>query len=120
MPSRPSASSASAFDVTASNVINQKVGMLFYSFAAASTPFQGGYRCAHAPVRRTPLQNSGGNAPPDDCSGTFTYDFNARVQSGIDPNLVTAGTVYSQYWYRDGAASFGTGLTNGLQFTIGL
>jgi hypothetical protein len=112
--------STGAFLVNASNVINQKSGLLFYGFAPSSAPFQGGVKCVSAPIRRTPLQQSGGTVGPDDCTGTYSIDFNNFIQVGGDPNLILGATVYSQYWYRDGAdlSGFGTGLTNGLQFSI--
>jgi choice-of-anchor B domain-containing protein len=117
-----SASSAASFDVSCSNVINQKGGTLFYGATPTSTPFQGGTKCVASPVRRTGVQNSGGNTGPDDCSGVLSIDFNARIQSGIDAALVPGATVFAQFWYRDGAdpTGFGTGLSDALQFTIGL
>jgi hypothetical protein len=114
----PSVTSPAAYDVGASMVLNQKVGLLFYGYAASSSPFQGGTKCVANPVKRTPTQNSGGNPPPNDCSGVYSFDFNARIQSGIDPGLVAGADVYSQYWSRDPTAPFTTGLTNGLTFTI--
>ncbi len=118
----PSASSASPFTLTCTNVINQKGGTLFYGWSASNTPFQGGVKCVQSPVRRTGVQNSGGNAGPDDCSGSLSIDFNARIQSGVDNTLIAGATIYAQCWYRDGAdpTGFGTGLSDALEFTIGL
>jgi len=118
----PSASSASAFDITCANAINQKSGTLFYGFGASNTPFQGGVKCVQSPVRRTGVQTSNGSTSGDDCTGSFSYDFNARIQSGADVALIAGAAVYAQYWYRDGAdpAGFGTGLSNAVQFTVGL
>jgi hypothetical protein len=114
----PSVSSPSPYDLGAVLVLNQKSGLLFYGFAQAAVPFQGGTKCVAAPTRRTPLQSSGGNPPPDDCSGTYSYDFNARIQSGADPGLVPGADVYAQYWSRDPQSSSTTGLTNAVGFTI--
>jgi hypothetical protein len=114
----PSASLHSPFEVTASSLMNNKSGLLFYGFTPASVPFQGGTKCVAAPTRRTPLQNSGGNPPPDDCSGTYRYDFRARIQSGADPALTAGTTVYAQYWNRDPQSPSTTGLTDGARFTI--
>jgi hypothetical protein len=115
-----SVSDPTPFDVGAVQVLNNKAGILFYGVSAqASFPFQGGLLCVQPPTRRTPVQNSGGNPPPNDCSGVFTYDFNARIQSGVDPALVAGVTVYSQYWYRDPFVGSTTGLTDGLEFGIG-
>lgn len=118
----PSASNAGAFDIACSNVINNKGGTLFYGWSSTNTPFQGGVKCVQSPVRRTGVQNSGGNAGADDCSGSIALDFNARIQSGVDNTLVPGATIYAQVWYRDGAdpTGFGTGLSNAIEFTIGL
>ena len=59
-----------------------------YGAERAATPFQGATLCIAAPVRRTPIQMSGGNPPPADCSGVFAFDFNALVRAGTDPGLV--------------------------------
>jgi hypothetical protein len=115
----PTASGA-PFDITCSDVINNKVGLLFYGFQAKALPYQQGTLCITAPVRRTPLQNAGGNPPPDDCSGLYTYDFDARIQSGADPMLVSGALVYAQYWYRDPQhpGAFTTGRSDALAFQI--
>jgi hypothetical protein len=114
----PSASLDSPFVVQATNVLNNKSGLLFYGYAQASIPFQGGVKCIPAPTKRTPIQNSGGNPPPDDCSGAYTFDFRARIQSGIDPNLVPGAAVYAQFWSRDPQSASTTGLTDAVCFTI--
>jgi hypothetical protein len=117
----PSAGSPQPFLVTAGQVINQKTGILIYGLARASTPFQGGTLCVGQPFQRTAAQGSGGNAGPDDCSGSFAYDMNARIQSGVDPQLAVGATVDAQYWYRDPAdpAGFATGLSDALEFVVG-
>jgi hypothetical protein len=114
----PSATLTSPFDLNATNVLNNKNGLLFYGFAESSTPFQGGTKCVAAPTRRTPVQSSGGNPPPNDCSGVYTYDFRARIQSGVDPNLTVGATAYAQYWSRDPQSASTTGLTDAVRFTI--
>jgi hypothetical protein len=113
-----SPTNSTSFQVRASNVINNKSGLLFYGTAPASAPFHGGLKLVANPVQRTNVQSSGGNPPPNDCSGQFTFDMNARIQSGIDPDLVVGATVYCQYWYRDPSAAGGAGLSNGLRFQI--
>jgi FG-GAP repeat len=115
----PSATLAQPFAISVSQVINNKTGTLYYGVnGQLAAPFQGGTQCVAGPRVRTPLQLSGGNPPPDDCSGLFTYDFNARIQSGVDASLVAGAIVDAQYWMRDGAASFQTGLSDALQLTI--
>jgi hypothetical protein len=113
----PSASHG-PFTVDATNVINNKNGLLFYGFVPAASPFAGGVKCVGNPVRRTAVQSSGGNPPPDDCSGAFSFDFAARIQSGIDPSLIAGETVYCQYWYRDPRDPQFTSLSNGLWFFV--
>ena len=115
-------SSPSPFAITCSNALNNKFGLLFYGLGSNSAPFQGGTLCVQAPIKRTVVQNSGGNQGPSDCSGTFTFDFNALLQSGTDTTLMPCISVFAQYWYRDpqDPAGFGSGLSNALEFEIGL
>lgn len=112
----PSASSPNPFLVTAANVRATQNGILFYGFAPDLAPFQDGTRCVANPIKRTAIQNAGGTGGT--CDGTYSLDFNQRIQSGIDPALTPGTTVYAQYWTRDPAAPSSTGLTNAVQFTI--
>ena len=114
----PSLSSPAPFTVSAANVIAQKFGLLFYGFGPAAFPFQGGTLCAQPPLRRTLLQSSGGSL--GSCSGSYSMDFNAWIQSGADPSLLPGKTVNGQYWFRDpqDPAGFGTGLTDALEFIV--
>jgi hypothetical protein len=64
------------------------------------------------------LQNSGGNPPPNDCSGRLSFDFNAHVPSGADPTLLAGVVVHGQYWSRDPAGSFGASLSDAVAFTL--
>ena len=114
----PSASSLAPFAITASSVINQKSGLLFYSHAPLAAPFQGGTKCVADPVVRTPAQNSGGSASGADCTGTYSLDFNARIQGGVDPSLVAGAEVFAQYWSRDPLSASTTSLSNALRFVI--
>ncbi|MCE9592961.1 MAG: PQQ-like beta-propeller repeat protein [Planctomycetes bacterium] len=115
----PSVANPAPFEIVATNVINKKFGLLFYGYSKSNAPFQGGTLLVGAPQQRSPVLFSGGNPLPNDCSGKFVYDFNARIQSGADPELVEGASVYCQYWYRDNGASFGTGLTDALCFSVG-
>lgn len=117
----PSASNATPFVVRATNVLNRRDGVFFYGHSAASVPFQGGFFCVTAPIRRTPLLNSGGSALPTlDCSGVYTFDFNAWIQTGNDPLLSVGQEVDGQFWSRDPQSPSTTGLTNAVRFFIGL
>jgi hypothetical protein len=116
----PSATHGSGFLLECANLRNQKNGLLFYSLAGRlSAPFGGGTMCVGNPRVRTPLQNSGGSASGDDCTGTFSFDFNAYIASGINPALVAGVLVDSQCWSRDpGSPGGNTNLSNALEFTI--
>ena len=114
----PSVTGPDNFLITATNVLNNKTGILLWSQTSANTPFFGGTLCVGGEIRRTPAQNSRGNAPPDDCSGTYSFHFS---QPYMVPHLLGGGsTVYAQYWSRDPgfASPNNLGLTNGLHFTI--
>jgi hypothetical protein len=115
----PSASSPTPFLITAASILNQRPGLLFYGYSSAFTPFQGGTLCAQV-ASRTPAQFSGGTQTGINCTGTFSFDFNALTQSGVNPQLTPGRTISAQYYYRDAQdpAGFGSGLTNALRFTI--
>lgn len=114
------ATSATPFEITATEVLSQQFGFLFYGLARNEIPFFGGALCVKGPLYRTHVQNSGGTGPAD-CTGTYSYDFNALVQSGGNPLLVPGASVYAQYWYRDPALGGDepVGVTDAITFTIG-
>ena len=117
----PSASGSATFGIGASNLANQKFGLLFYSTVSSNlTPFGGSFLCVAQPVRRTPVQQSGGSpAGNPDCSGTFGMNFNAWAASGKDPALVPGQAVWAQYWCRDPGAASTTNLTDAITFVLG-
>jgi hypothetical protein len=117
----PSASAGSGFHIKASNVLNNKTGLFFYSYnGRQAVAFQGGLLCVKLPTKRTPVQGSAGNPPPNDCSGSYDIDFNAFIAGGTDPLLVNGATLDGQYWARDPGFSppNNTSLTEGIEFTI--
>jgi hypothetical protein len=99
-------------------VISQKSGLLFYSHAPATKPFQGGTLCVKGPLKRLAPQNSGGSPNGADCSGAFAYDFNARIQSGLDPTLVAGAEVFAQFWSRDPQSPSQTSLSDAIRMLI--
>jgi hypothetical protein len=114
----PALSGANDFFITASSVLNNKFGLLIWSSAPNSAPFGGGTLCVKPPVNRTPHQNSGGNPPPDDCSGSYSFHFS---QSYMGLVLIGPGsTIHAQYWSRDPgfAPPSNIGLTDALRFVV--
>ncbi len=117
----PSVSQASGFVLTASNLRNQKFGLLFYGTTASNfSAFPAGWLCVAPPLVRTPVQSSGGTLPPgDDCSGTIHFDFNTWASSGADPALVLGQGVWCQTWVRDPDLPATSHVSDGIQFGLG-
>ena len=113
-----SANPSAPFNITASNLVNQKTGLLFYSHAPVAVAFQGGTKCVASPFVRTQPQNSGGSTNGNDCTGTYSFDFNDWIVNGWDFTLAPGSEIYAQYWSRDPASASHTSLSNALQFVI--
>lgn len=106
------------FDITASQMLNNKFGLLFYGSQPNGVSFQGGHLCVKLPITRTNVLNSGGSSSGTDCTGTYSYDFGALINGGSDPTLIPGASVYAQYWARDPQDTFTTSLTDAVGFTI--
>ena len=102
--------------VKAQNVLSNKVGLMFWGLAENAAPFQGGTLCVLPPTTRTPLQDSAGNPPPTDCSGSYSFHFSASYAAS--KGLVAGQRIYAQYWTRDAGVPSGTGLTDGHTFLL--
>jgi hypothetical protein len=115
----PSLTSGPPLVISVTQVLNNKNGILFYGLGGpAAIPFQGGFLCSAPPRHRTPQQQSGGNPPPNDCSGQFAFDFRSWALSGKDPALSAGVQVVGQFWYRDAGAPFSTGLSDAVDFFV--
>jgi hypothetical protein len=102
--------------VNATQVLNNKTGLLFWGADPLAGSFQGGIKCVAAPTKRTGLQNSGGNPPPNDCSGVFSYSFDPAFFAA--QGLVAGQEVHAQFWSRDPQSASTTGLTDAIWFII--
>ncbi len=118
----PSATRVEGFQITASELRNNKPGLLLFSRAGrAATPFGGGVLCLAQRIKRTAIQTAGGRPTGNNCSGGLSVDFNTVIASGIDVGLIAGATVQAQYWGRDQgfAAPNNITLTDALEFVIG-
>jgi hypothetical protein len=106
------------FFVRAANVLNNKPGFLIWGRNTASIPLGGGTLCLTSSIVRTPAQNSGGNPPPNDCSGTYSFHFSQAYM--ISKGLAPGTSVYAQYYSRDGGfpPPDNIGLTDAVRFTV--
>ena len=116
-----SASSAAPFTVEGHDFLQNEAGLLIYTVHGPwGLNFHGGKLCIKTPfVRWLPIKQAQGGAGA--CGGILKRNFNARIQSGADPQLTAGRVVNAQWIQRDPAdpAGFGDGLSNGIQFTIG-
>lgn len=105
------------FTVTGQQLQQQQNGIGFFGLnGPANVPFQGGSLCVGAPVYRLPMANTGGAGA---CSGTLSYTLADLLANPAGGALIGAGsTVNLQFWFRDPLASFGSGLSNGIQFLV--
>lgn len=112
-----SASAASGFTLTATQVEPVNLGLFFYSSSGpAAVPFLGGFLCLGGSITRLPPSGAGGSGP---CSGQYSADFNAYLAAS-QPGLRAPGqSFWAQCWFRDPPAAIGqSGLSNAVQFVL--
>jgi hypothetical protein len=110
-----------SFTISASQLLNQKSGLLYYGFLPNNAPFQGGFLCVASPITRTPLASTNGSPSGTNCTGSLAFDMGALIASGADPALECGAIVYAQFWSRDPgfAPPNNTSLSQGVKFQIG-
>jgi hypothetical protein len=111
-------SSPTPFDVTCSGVVESVPGLMFWGYAPRAAPFLGGFHCVKPPTPRTAAQFAGSTGRP--CSGSFSFDFNAYVQSLSGSALQPGAVVWAQYWYRDpnDLQGFGSATSDAIAFPL--
>jgi len=62
------------------------------------------------------VQFSGGNPPPADCSGSYSFQFDSGYLAA--KGLAAGDDVFCQYWSRDPASASGANLTDALAITL--
>ncbi len=117
----PSASIADAFTLNATNVRNQRPGVLLWSFGPAAQPFAGGTLCVsgYVGIARLGLQGAGGSPPVvADCSGNYAVHFSQAYMAS--KNLVPGARIFAQFYSRDPgfSAPNDVGFTNAVSFEI--
>ena len=96
---QPTLTGLDDLQLTASNVINNKQGLLFCGLAQASNPFMGGIKCVAPPTKRTPAQNSRGNRAAPTTARAASPSLQRQLHA--DHGLSAGMSVYAQYWRHD-------------------
>jgi hypothetical protein len=81
-------------------------------------PLGAGFRCVGAPVRRMPVQGSGGSPGGNDCSGTYAQLFSDSLLASN--GFLVGQVLFFQWWSRDNgyAAPDNLGLTDALRAMV--
>lgn len=115
----PSVSTAAPFTLKATKMPSHRLGFFVYSTSGAQfTALGTSVRCFAAPRFVTAHQLSGGSSPAFDCTGKLSFDCNAFLQSGSDPQLVAGVQVEGQFVCRDAANPSGITASDAIEFTI--
>jgi hypothetical protein len=114
----PSASSATPFTVYATRTLEDRIGSLVYGTSGRLfLPYPGGVRCLAPPRFMTARQATGQGFGT--CGGQLITDFNALIQSGLDPQLVAGTTVNAQWIFRDPTGASALASSAAIEFDIG-
>jgi hypothetical protein len=117
----PSVSIADAFTLRATNVRNQRPGVLLWSYGPNAQPFGGGILCVsgYVGIARLGLQLAGGSpAGIADCSGNYAVHFSHAYMAS--KGLVPGARVFAQFYSRDPgfSAPNDVGFTDAVSFEI--
>ena len=121
----PSATAASGFALSASNVEGGKGGVFFLGVSGRQSLAWGGgssFQCVAPPISR--LGVLPGNGARGTCDGSLGLDLNAAWCPGCPQAAKNPGpgaVVQAQLWYRDPLNSSGptTSLSDAIEFTVG-
>ncbi len=116
----PSVTDTGPFRIIGNDIMPNDFGLLVYGTnGRGSLPFHNATLCVKAPLTRVLPPKSSGAPGTGFCPGELRFNFNNRIQSGIDPQLSAGAQVATQWLYRDpGVDAFNDGLTDGLAFQI--
>jgi len=123
--SDPSVSHHHACVISVAQVEGRANGLICYGISQvpylASTWGTGSasFKCIHAPLQRTELQNSGGTA--GQCDGVLALDWNAFQAShpgALGAPWTVGSKVYLQGLYRDPLAPRGSNLSDAIALTF--
>ncbi|HVS09804.1 MAG TPA: hypothetical protein VMS76_08005 [Planctomycetota bacterium] len=65
---------------------------------------------------RTSAPGTGGNPPPNDCTGSMSFTWTQAYQNSV--GLTAGDRVFCQFWYRDPGSPSTTGLSDAVRFTL--
>jgi len=110
-------SGAGDFTLDAVDVQEGMNGLLFTSVSgAAALPFNGGTLCMNPPLKRGPIQNSGGSMPGG-CAGSFSTVVNDGLVIPLGLDAGPGNQAHYQYFYRDpgnGPGALGSALSDAI------
>ena len=117
----PSASAASGFTVTATNIEGNKDGLFFVGTNGPQANAWGNgtsFQCVVPPVKRFGLLAT--NGTNSNCDGTKSQDFNAYWNAAPAKNPGAGTVANAQLWYRDplNSSNQTTSLSDAVEFTV--